>query len=104
MAAQKRIQTFLLLDESERNNRLLSTSFTDIVEIENINENLIKQTSKIICNLKQTQWEKNGKFSLTNIVFNAPPGDFICIIGPVGSGKSSLLQTLTGEITYFDGK
>ncbi|CAF3943944.1 unnamed protein product [Rotaria sp. Silwood1] len=104
MAAQKRIQTFLLLDESERNNRLLSTSFKDIVEIENINENLIKQTSKIICNLKQAQWEKNGKFSLTNIVFNAPPGDFICIIGPVGSGKSSLLQTLTGEITYFDGK
>ncbi|CAF3558667.1 unnamed protein product [Rotaria sp. Silwood1] len=104
MAAQKRIQTFLLLDESERNNRLLSTSFKDIVEIENINENLIKQTSKIICNLKQAQWEKNGKFSLTNIVFNAHPGDFICIIGPVGSGKSSLLQTLTGEITYFDGK
>ncbi|CAF2915966.1 unnamed protein product, partial [Rotaria sp. Silwood2] len=46
----------------------------------------------------------NGKFSLKNIFFDAHPGDLICIIGPVGCGKSSLLQTLTGEITYFDGK
>ncbi|CAF4159510.1 unnamed protein product, partial [Rotaria sordida] len=35
---------------------------------------------------------------------DAHPGDLICIIGPVGAGKSSLLQTLTGEIAIFDGK
>ncbi|CAF5226478.1 unnamed protein product, partial [Rotaria magnacalcarata] len=46
----------------------------------------------------------NGKFSLKSIKFDAYPGDLICIIGSVGSGKSSLLQTLTGEITHFDGK
>ncbi|CAF5085011.1 unnamed protein product, partial [Rotaria sp. Silwood1] len=46
----------------------------------------------------------NGEILLKNVIFDAHPGDFICIIGPVGSGKSSLLQTLTGEITYFDGK
>ncbi|CAF2953465.1 unnamed protein product [Rotaria sp. Silwood2] len=45
-----------------------------------------------------------GTFSLKNIVFDAHPGDLICIIGPVGAGKSSLLQTLTGEIAHFDGK
>ncbi|CAF3896965.1 unnamed protein product, partial [Rotaria sp. Silwood1] len=104
IAAQKRIRTFLLLDESERDNRLLSTSSKDIVAIDKINENSIKRTSGLICNLKQVQWEKNGKFSLRNILFDALPGDLICIIRPVGSGKSSLLQTLTGEITYFDGK
>ncbi|CAF3348753.1 unnamed protein product [Rotaria sp. Silwood2] len=104
MAAQKRIRTFLLFDESERDYRLLSTSFNDIVEIDKVDENLIKRTSEVICNLKQAQWEKNGKFLLKNIIFDAHPGDLICIIGPVGSGKSSLLQTLTGEITYFDGK
>ncbi|CAF2833335.1 unnamed protein product, partial [Rotaria sp. Silwood2] len=104
MAAQKRIRTFLLFDESERDYRLLSTSFNDIVEIDKVDENLIKRTSEVICNLKQAQWEKNGKFSLKNIIFDAHPGDLICIIGSVGSGKSSLLQTLTGEITYFDGK
>ncbi|CAF5227176.1 unnamed protein product, partial [Rotaria magnacalcarata] len=46
----------------------------------------------------------NGSFFLKNIVFDAQPGDLICIIGPVGAGKSSLLQTLTGEIGIFDGK
>ncbi|CAF3009500.1 unnamed protein product [Rotaria sp. Silwood2] len=47
---------------------------------------------------------QNGSFCLKNIVFDAHPGDLICIIGPVGAGKSSLLQTLTGEIAIFDGK
>ncbi|CAF2965891.1 unnamed protein product [Rotaria sp. Silwood2] len=46
----------------------------------------------------------NETFSLKNIIFNAYPGDLICVIGPVGSGKSSLLQALTGEISFFDGK
>ncbi|CAF3089068.1 unnamed protein product [Rotaria sp. Silwood2] len=46
----------------------------------------------------------NGSFCLENIVFDAHPGDLICIIGPIGSGKSSLLQTLTGEIPFFDGQ
>ncbi len=30
---------------------------------------------------------QNGTFSLKNIVFDAHPGDLICVIGPVGSGK-----------------
>ncbi|CAF4307801.1 unnamed protein product, partial [Rotaria sordida] len=93
MAAQKRIRRFLLLNESERDNRLLSTS--SFKEIDKIDENSIQRKSQVICNLKQAQWEKNGKFSLKNMVFDAYPGDLICIIGPVGSGKSSLLQTLT---------
>ncbi|CAF3730585.1 unnamed protein product [Rotaria sp. Silwood1] len=96
--------TFLLFDESEQDNRLLSTSLKDIVEIDKMDENSIKQISHVICNLKQAQWQKNGKFLLKNIIFDAHPGDLICIIGSVESGKSSLLQTLTGEITYFDGK
>ncbi|CAF3968250.1 unnamed protein product [Rotaria sordida] len=108
MAAQKRIQTFLLLDESERDNRLLSRSHSELGYIENNESSIVKnnpiQSPKVICNLKQAQWEKNGSFCLKNIVFDAHPGDLICIIGPVGAGKSSLLQTLTGEIAIFDGK
>ncbi|CAF4205310.1 unnamed protein product, partial [Rotaria sordida] len=108
MAAQKRIQTFLLLDESERDNRLLSRSHSELASSEQnelpIVENNQTQSPKVICNLKRAQWEKNGSFCLKNMVFDAHPGDLICIIGPVGAGKSSLLQTLTGEIAIFDGK
>ena len=29
-------------------------------------------------------------------------GEFICIIGSVGSGKSSLISTLIGDMIYSD--
>ncbi|CAF4380757.1 unnamed protein product, partial [Adineta steineri] len=99
LVARKRIEVFLLLDECERDIRLLSSSN----ETEIIN-NITTQEVQVICNLKEAQWEKNGVFKLQNIVFDAHPGDLICIIGAVGSGKSSLLQTLTGEIGFFEGK
>ncbi|CAF4743672.1 unnamed protein product [Rotaria sp. Silwood1] len=103
LAAQKRIQAFLLLDESERDNRLLSQSHSELACIEKNDLTIVKsvptQSPKVVCNVKQAQWDKDGSFCLKNIVFDAHPGDLICIIGP-----SSLLQTLTGEITIFDGK
>ncbi|CAF0960595.1 unnamed protein product [Rotaria sordida] len=107
MAAQKRIQTFLLLGESERDKRLLSRSETELASDEQNGQVMLRSTPTIspsvVCNLERAQWEMNASFSLDSIVFNAHPGDLICIVGPVGSGKSSLLQTLTGEISFFDG-
>ena len=46
---------------------------------------------------------KTDVFALRNIVFDAHPGDLICIIGPVGSGKvcSHLLMTLTHSPSFF---
>ena len=43
---------------------------------------------------------QNASFRLTNILFTAVPGDLICVIGPVGSGKvdSPLLHTLSISI------
>ncbi|CAF4098406.1 unnamed protein product [Adineta steineri] len=105
LVARKRIEKFLLLDECERDTRLLSSSHLEISssnKIEIINN--ITQGVQVKCNLKEAHWEKNGLFKLQNIIFDAHPGDLICIIGAVGSGKSSLLQTLTGEIGFFEGK
>ncbi|CAF0985467.1 unnamed protein product [Rotaria sordida] len=108
LPARKRIEAFLLLDESEQDHRLLSSTHS---ELESIDENKLVDdnkekisSSQVICHLKHAQWNKNEIFSLKNIIFNAYPGDLICVIGPVGSGKSSLLQALTGEISYLDGK
>ncbi|CAF0825031.1 unnamed protein product [Rotaria sp. Silwood1] len=108
LPARKRIEAFLLLNESERDLRLLSSSHSEVKSIDEdklVDDNKEKtHSSQVICHLKHAQWNKNETFSLKNIVFNAYPGDLICVIGPVGSGKSSLLQALTGEISYFDGK
>ncbi len=37
---------------------------------------------------------------MKNISFQARPEELIAIVGPVGSGKSSLILTLLGEIPY----
>lgn len=41
---------------------------------------------------------------LKEVNFQAAPGDFIYIIGPVGSGKSSLLKTFYGELDVCTGQ
>lgn len=42
------------------------------------------------------------KFSpvLKNINFKIPKGQFVAFVGDVGSGKSSILQSIIGEMLY----
>ena len=46
--------------------------------------------------------------TLKEIDFQVKKGEFVCIIGDVGSGKSSLLSSLIGDLLYvtdeFKGK
>ncbi|MCU0322610.1 MAG: ABC transporter ATP-binding protein/permease [Chitinophagaceae bacterium] len=45
----------------------------------------------------------DGNKVLNNITFNINPGQFVCIAGSSGSGKSSILRLLTGAFKKFDG-
>ena len=46
--------------------------------------------------------KKLSKFvTLKNIKMEVKKGEFISIIGDVGSGKSSLLQALIGDMIYI---
>jgi len=40
--------------------------------------------------------------ALKNFGLNINKGEFVCIIGDVGSGKSSLLSSLIGDLLYID--
>jgi len=40
---------------------------------------------------------------LSDLTFSAPSGSLTCIVGPVGSGKSSLLNSLLGEMKQISG-
>jgi ABC-type phosphate/phosphonate transport system ATPase subunit len=42
--------------------------------------------------------------TLQGINLSVKQGEFVCIIGDVGSGKSSLLSALIGDMLYLDGK
>eukprot|EP01084_Bolivina_argentea_P178757 308969_1 len=55
------------------------------------------------------EWNKNDndndtKYGLKNINMEVKRGELIAIIGKVGSGKSSLLQTILGEMNMLSGK
>jgi ATP-binding cassette subfamily C (CFTR/MRP) protein 1 len=39
--------------------------------------------------------------ALKNFNLNIEKGKFVCIIGDVGSGKSSLISTLIGDLLYL---
>lgn len=43
-------------------------------------------------------------YELRNIDLTIPRGQLCAIVGPVGSGKSSLLQAMIGEMRRIDGK
>ena len=50
------------------------------------------------------QQEEDTKTILSDISFKIKKGDFIGIIGKVGSGKTSILHTLMAELEKTDGK
>lgn len=42
--------------------------------------------------------------NLKNLNLRIKKGEFVCIIGDVGSGKSSLLSALIGDMLHLDSK
>ncbi|CAH1105116.1 unnamed protein product [Psylliodes chrysocephalus] len=81
----KRIQEFLLLEERE---------VRSIIEI---------KTNGIILTGINASWTDNGS-TLTDINLEIPPGTLCAVVGPVGAGKSSLIQLLLGELVEKSGK
>ncbi len=80
------------------------TTSQETDKAEPISDPTMEKPISVSCVLQQARWEQvymifiymsykllsplqTGTFSLKNIVFDAHPGDLICVIGPVGAGK-----------------
>lgn len=48
-------------------------------------------------------WDQDCDALLTDVSLDIKPGEFICIVGLVGSGKSSLLNAILGEMVHLSG-
>lgn len=91
----KRVQEYLLMEEHDEKVKGL-TQKTD--------EFIIKSDEKAVLMKNVTAtWELNRTNTLNNIELELPQGKLCAIIGPVGAGKSSLLQLLLGELPILDG-
>jgi cell division transport system ATP-binding protein len=61
-------------------------------------------TPESIIFLENASIIQNNNLVLKNINLNVNSGEFIYLIGKVGSGKSSIIRTLNGELPLNEGK
>lgn len=94
LVAIKRLQTFLLSDEFEDK---------QLLENNNINNEKKDKYSLRLENLCAKWNESSSDLTLANLNLTVEKGKLIGIIGPVGAGKSSLLQAILGELQPASG-
>lgn len=56
-----------------------------------------------VINYKNVDIHIDSKIILENVNFTLDSGEFAYLVGPVGSGKSSLVKTMYGEVGIHDG-
>ncbi len=57
-----------------------------------------------IISFKNTSIAREGIIVLSQVNFTVEKGEFVYLIGKVGSGKSSIIKTLNAEIPLYDGE
>lgn len=68
------------------------------------------QTKTPRFSVKNLSLERNGRFILTDTTLHVSPGEIVCLMGPSGSGKSSLLRCLNRltepppNTVFYDGQ
>ena len=59
--------------------------------------------SKNIVSFSDATIKQNGKIVLKDVSIDVPEGSFVFLIGRTGSGKSSLIKTIYGDLKLEDG-
>ncbi|KAJ5513392.1 hypothetical protein N7463_002944 [Penicillium fimorum] len=101
LACIGRIQAFLECETREDFRNVVS-SFEKSSEKESINRELSSESEVIIENAN-FGWEEN-KFVLEDINAKIPKSSLTLVVGPIGSGKSTLCKALLGEIPFHQGR
>ncbi|CAI6361191.1 unnamed protein product [Macrosiphum euphorbiae] len=111
----KRFENFLLREEkdkrpiSQKNTTTLLEKSSNGIEMPNNNSSKQNDTeqlsnSSIVVSNATAKWSDNQTDNtLENINLTVRPGRLVAIIGPVGAGKSSLIQAILQELPLSEG-
>ncbi|XP_065077152.1 ATP-binding cassette sub-family C member 4 [Ochlerotatus camptorhynchus] len=90
-----RIQEFLGMEEQDKKMIGLNKNETELVKI--------CPTIGVQLNNVSASWEHNKDKTLKELNLIAKTGQLLAVVGPVGAGKSSLLQLILGELPILSG-
>ncbi|XP_075166626.1 putative multidrug resistance-associated protein lethal(2)03659 [Haematobia irritans] len=106
----KRIQNFMLLEETqlvEKNksamNIIPAITAENCKTVEYLEKPLTKDPGVVLTNLTAKWDTKALENNLDNVSLEFKPKQLIAVIGTVGSGKSTLIQTILGELPPVSG-
>ena len=60
--------------------------------------------SEVVVSLENVNIYQSGSLILQDVHLKVEKGEFVYLVGKTGTGKSSLLKTLYGELTLTEGK
>lgn len=103
-----RLNNFLLYEENNLipvETTLFSNNYASKIEEDDIQENINNKEEKgIVLKDVTAKWSGDAtENTLTNINALVQPGRLVAVIGPVGSGKSSLLHAILKELPLQSG-
>ena len=91
----KRLTTFLSAKELQ----------ADAVEREEVSERLVSGDELVSVQKGEFSWTANqAEPTLVNVNISVKKGELVAVVGRVGSGKSSLISAILGEMTRSKGR
>ncbi|XP_054091098.1 probable multidrug resistance-associated protein lethal(2)03659 isoform X2 [Zeugodacus cucurbitae] len=93
----KRIKNYLLYEEIGNNSRISENGCNKTKKTET-------EEAGIEINDVKAKWDPTAvEYTLNKVNLNVKPRTLVAVIGPVGSGKSSLIQAILGELPAESG-
>uniref|UniRef100_A0A1A9X4D6 Multidrug resistance-associated protein lethal(2)03659 n=1 Tax=Glossina brevipalpis TaxID=37001 RepID=A0A1A9X4D6_9MUSC len=97
----KRLQKYMLLEETNLSQKSLMQAESKGLNVEDTFPFIYKprKNSGVIIENLSAKWDPNSiENTLETINLHIKPKCLVAVIGPVGAGKSSLIQTILGEL------
>lgn len=91
-------------DPKDRKCYILNLFFMSSIEKRFLNIHVISANPIVIENGHFTWGDQDAEQILKNINLHVPRGSLVAVVGAVGSGKSSLLAALLGEMNKVSGR